>query len=88
MIETSMSAYQLADEAIGIFLEYRDVHGWGETEARQKAASEVQQGVNAEIELHQDTNTDDAAYWRDVAAENAMEDFGDYNWFDPQGEGG
>ena len=52
-IETAMSAYQLADEAIGLFLEYRDVHGWDESVARQKAASEVQQGVDAEVELRE-----------------------------------
>lgn len=46
-----MTPYQLAHEAIGLFIEYRDVHGKSEEEARGLAASEVQQGVDAEIEL-------------------------------------
>ena len=49
MIHTTMTARQLADEAIGMFLEYRDVHG--RTEARAEAAAEVAQGVDAEAEL-------------------------------------
>lgn len=51
MIETTMTAGQLADEAIGLFLEYRDVHGYSEANARTAAAFEVQQGVDAEVEL-------------------------------------
>ena len=49
--KTSMSPYQLADEAIGMFLEYRDVHGYSEADARVAAADEIRQGVEAEIEL-------------------------------------
>lgn len=51
MIETDMTAYKLADEAIGLFLEYRDVHGYSEQEARAAATTETQQGVDAEVEL-------------------------------------
>jgi hypothetical protein len=50
-IQTSMTAYQLADAAIDMFLEYRDVHGYSERDARHAASSEVDQGVDAEIEL-------------------------------------
>jgi hypothetical protein len=52
-IQTSMTAYQLADAAIDMFLEYRDRHGYSERDARHAAASEVDQGVDAEIELRQ-----------------------------------
>jgi hypothetical protein len=51
MIQTTMSARQLADEAIGLFLEYRDKHGYTEEHARVAAAAEIAQGVDAEIEL-------------------------------------
>jgi hypothetical protein len=51
VIDTSMTTYDLADAAIGMFLEYRDVHGYPEEEARMRAASEIEQGVDAEIEL-------------------------------------
>lgn len=51
MSATDMTAYKLADEAIGLFLEYRDIHGYGEQEARAAAATETQQGVDAEVEL-------------------------------------
>jgi hypothetical protein len=51
MIQTTMSAYRLADDAIGLFLEYRDVHGYSEQEARAAAATDTQQGVDAEVEL-------------------------------------
>jgi hypothetical protein len=50
-IETTMTAYQLADDAIGLFLEYRDVHGYTEQDARLAAATEVAQGIDAEVEL-------------------------------------
>jgi hypothetical protein len=50
-IETSQTAYQLADAAIGLFLEYRDVHGYDEESARLAAAIDTQQGVDAEVEL-------------------------------------
>jgi len=50
-IETDMTAYRLADDAIGMFLEYRDVHGRTEGEARLLAAIEVSQGIAAEAEL-------------------------------------
>jgi hypothetical protein len=50
-IPTTMSAYRLADEAIGLFLEYRDVHGYSEQQARVAAATDTQQGIDAEAEL-------------------------------------
>ena len=50
-IHTKMSAAELADAAIGLFLEYRDVHGYSEDDAQTAAASEVAQGVAAEVEL-------------------------------------
>lgn len=50
-IKTSMTVRQLADEAIGLFLEYRDVHGYPEIAARDLAVVEVMQGVDAEQEL-------------------------------------
>jgi hypothetical protein len=50
-IETKMTAYQLADAAIEMFLEYRDVHGYPEDRARRMAAREIQQGIDAEIDL-------------------------------------
>jgi hypothetical protein len=50
-IQTTQTAYQLADQAIGLFLEYRDVHGYSEQEARAAAATETQQGIDAEVEL-------------------------------------
>jgi hypothetical protein len=50
-IQTKMTVYDLADAAIGMFLEYRDVHGRTEDQARLEAASEIQQGVDAEQEL-------------------------------------
>jgi hypothetical protein len=50
-IQTDMTAYELADAAIGMFLEYRDVHGYNEGNARIAAAQEIRQGVDAEQEL-------------------------------------
>lgn len=50
-IRADMTAYRLADEAIGLFLEYRDVHGYDEKAARAAAATETQQGIDAEQEL-------------------------------------
>jgi hypothetical protein len=50
-IETKMTASELADAAVGMFLEYRDVHGRSEDQARLEAASEIRQGVDAEQEL-------------------------------------
>jgi hypothetical protein len=52
-IKTSMTVYQLADEAIGMFLEYRDVHGYSEQAARRAAVSEINDGIAAEQELRQ-----------------------------------
>jgi hypothetical protein len=53
MIETNMTVYQLADEAIGMFLEYRDVHGYTEQAARSAAVAEINDGIAAEQELRQ-----------------------------------
>jgi hypothetical protein len=50
-IQTDMTAYRLADDAIGLFLEYRDVHGYSEQDARAAAATDTEKGVEAEIEL-------------------------------------
>lgn len=72
MIATDMTAEKLADEAIGLFLEYRDVHGYDEDQARLMAASEVQQGVDAEVELR-------------AAGEIAPEGTG-INWPRPEGD--
>lgn len=51
MIQTTMSAYRLADEAISLFLEYRDIHGYSEKDAQAAAARDTQQGIDAEAEL-------------------------------------
>ena len=51
MIQTTMTTYALADAAIGMFLEYRDVHGYSEQDARAAAADEIRQGVDAEADL-------------------------------------
>ena len=52
-----MDAYKIALEAIDMFLEYRDRHGFDETEARIKAALEIEDGVNA-IETGSDKGLD------------------------------
>jgi hypothetical protein len=39
------SPFGLADQAIGLFLEYRDQHGYAETDARHAAALEVAEGM-------------------------------------------
>jgi hypothetical protein len=51
MIQTDMTAWQLADDAIGLFLEYRDKHGYNERVARAAAAEEIRLGIEAEAEL-------------------------------------
>jgi hypothetical protein len=51
MIETDQTAYQLADDAIGLFIEYRDKHGYSEADARSAAARDTADGVSAEAEL-------------------------------------
>ena len=50
-IETTMTAYQLANDAIGLFLEYRDKHGYTEEQARGAAATDTSDGIRAETEL-------------------------------------
>lgn len=37
--------YDIADQAIGLFIEYRDVHGYTEDNARAAAALEVAEGA-------------------------------------------
>jgi hypothetical protein len=54
--ETDMkfTPFDIADQAIGLFLEYRDVHGHDEESARRAAALEVAEGASvtdAEIGL-------------------------------------
>ena len=39
-------AFKLADDAIGLFLEYRDNFGYGEAEARAQATTEVAEGAS------------------------------------------
>lgn len=46
-----MHAAQIADAAIGIFLEYRDSHGYDEDHARAAAIAEIVQGEKAKAEL-------------------------------------
>lgn len=36
-----LTSTQIAEEAIGLFLEYRDVHGYDEEQAKDKAVQEV-----------------------------------------------
>jgi hypothetical protein len=50
-IQTDMSAYRLAEATVELFLEYRDVHGYPEPEALAAAATGMQQGIDAEVEL-------------------------------------
>src|SRR6266568_3163837 len=40
-------AYQVAEDAVGLFLEYRDMHGRSEADARIEALGEVAQGLHA-----------------------------------------
>jgi hypothetical protein len=47
-IQTSMSVGDLAEAAIDMFLEYRDVHGKDEDAARLAAIREIEEGVEAE----------------------------------------
>jgi hypothetical protein len=44
-------AFELADGAVAMFLEYRDVHGYGEEAARSLAVSEVMEGERARAEV-------------------------------------
>jgi hypothetical protein len=40
-----LTPLELADQAIGLFLEYRDMHGYTETAAREAAALEIAEGA-------------------------------------------
>ena len=46
----SYSPFELADQAIGLFLEYRDQHGHTEADARRAAALEVAEGAAADLD--------------------------------------
>ena len=49
-----LTPHDIADQAIGLFLEYRDVHGYDEANARLAAALEVAEGTavtDAELAL-------------------------------------
>jgi hypothetical protein len=52
-------AYELADGAIGMFLEYRDVHGYSEEAARSLAVSEVMDGEAARAEVYAGANQEE-----------------------------
>jgi len=41
--------FELADQAIGLFLEYRDVHGYTEEDARRAASLEVSDGATVDL---------------------------------------
>ena len=42
--------FTIADQAIGLFLEYRDMHGHDEESARLEAVHEVNDGLAADLE--------------------------------------
>lgn len=44
---TTQTVEQIAREAIGLMIEYRDVHGYAEPEATGKAVAEVVEGWHA-----------------------------------------
>jgi hypothetical protein len=44
--------FELADSAIAMFLEFRDVHGYSEEAARSLAVSEVMDGEAARVEVY------------------------------------
>lgn len=45
MLLTERDAFDLVDQAIGMFLENRDQHGQDESQARRRAAREAAEGV-------------------------------------------
>jgi len=47
-------AFKIGDDAIGLFLEYRDRYGYGEDEARQAALVEVAEGASADVDAMRD----------------------------------
>ncbi len=47
-----LTARQLAEDAIGLFLEYRDVHGYSEERAAALAIIEVREGADAVEEIN------------------------------------
>ncbi|HWH79630.1 MAG TPA: hypothetical protein VNT76_19760 [Candidatus Binatus sp.] len=58
-----MTRTQIADEAIGLFLEYRDQHGYDEDVARIKAVADVADSP---------TNEEWAALQEEIAADAAL----------------
>jgi len=42
---TQAEAFEIADDAIDLFLEYRDEHGYSEEDARRSAAVETAEGA-------------------------------------------
>jgi len=47
-------ARKIADDAIGLFLEYRDQFGYAEGEARAQALIDVAEGASVDIEAMRD----------------------------------
>lgn len=62
------AAYRIADEAIALFLEYRDVHGYPELNARAAAALDVAEGASVDLAALE------AEAWPPEAAEAANEE--------------
>lgn len=50
--DPTQTAADLAGDAIGLFLEYRDSHGYDEDAARVAAIREVTEGEQARLDLH------------------------------------
>lgn len=49
----TMTAQQIADDAIGLFIEYRDRHGYDEDRARAQAVIDVIEGASVDVDaLH------------------------------------
>lgn len=42
--------WRIADEAIGLFIEYRDQHGFDEDAARRQAVADVTEGACADVD--------------------------------------
>jgi hypothetical protein len=54
-----LTSVEIADDAIGLFFEYRDVHGHSEASARANAIREVREAEEARVELNREV--EDAA---------------------------
>lgn len=57
----ALTATQIAEDAIGLFIEYRDVHGRDETGARAAAVNEVAEAEQARVDLGEATLTEHEA---------------------------